>query len=63
MNDHHIHWLQMACTIREEKYKFNIFQSSVISWLCSTLVKEQQDFSFICPYLAIQLHKKLLKSG
>jgi len=62
MNDHHIHWLQMAYAIWGEKYNLNIFQSSGISWVCSTLVNEQQDFSLVCPYLAIQLHKKLFKS-
>jgi len=58
-----MHWLQMACAIWGEKHNFSIFQSSGISWGCSTLVNEQQDFSLICPCLAIQLHKKLVKSG
>jgi len=53
----------MACAILGEKYNFNIFHSSGISWVCSTLVNEQQDFSVFCPYLAMQLHKKLLTSG
>jgi hypothetical protein len=39
----------------------NIFHSSGISWVCSTLVNEKQDFSVFCPYAAIQLLKKLLK--
>jgi hypothetical protein len=45
-----------------EKNGFNIFQSSGISWVCSTFVNEEQDFSvFFCPYLPIQLHEKLIK--
>jgi hypothetical protein len=59
----HILWLQMACTIWAEKNNFNIFQSSGISWMFSTLVNEEQNFSAFSPYLVIQLHKKLLKSG
>ena len=41
----------------------NIFQGSGISWVCSTLVNEEQDFSVFCLYMAIQSHKKLLRSG
>jgi len=63
MDDSHIQWLQMACAIFGEKYTFNIFQNSGISWVCSILVNEQQDFSVVCPCLAMQLHKKLLTSG
>jgi hypothetical protein len=44
-------------------FNFNIFQSSANSWVCSTLVIEEQDFSGFCPYLVIQLHKKVLESG
>ena len=62
MDDPHIQWLQMACAIWGEKYNFNILQSNGISCVCSTLVKEEQDFSIFCPYLAIQLNKKLRKS-
>jgi len=39
----------MACAIWCEKYNFNIFQSCVISWVCSTLVNEEQDFSVFFP--------------
>jgi hypothetical protein len=53
----------MACAIWGEIYNFNIFQSSGICEVCSTLVNEQQDFSLVCPYLVMHLHKKLLKSG
>jgi hypothetical protein len=62
MDDPHIQWLQMACAILGEEYNFNIFQSSGISRVCSTLVNEQQDFSVFCPCLVTQLHKKLLTS-
>jgi hypothetical protein len=62
MNNPHIHWLQMARAIWGERYKFNIFQSSGVSWVCNTLVNEQQDFSLVCPCLAIHLQKKLIKS-
>jgi len=47
----------MASAIWRDKYNFNIFQSSGISWVCSTLVNEEQDFPVFCPPLAIQLHK------
>jgi len=62
-DDPNIQWLQMACAILGEKYNFNIFQSSGISWVCSTLVNEQQDFPVFCLCLVMQLHKNLLKSG
>jgi hypothetical protein len=63
MDDPQIQWLQMASANWGEKYNFNIFQSSGISWVCSTLVNEQQDFLFFVPRLAMQLHKKLLTSS
>jgi hypothetical protein len=63
MDDPHIQLLQMACAIWGEKYNFNIFQNSDISWVCRTLVNEQQDFSVFCPCLVMQLHKKLVTSG
>jgi hypothetical protein len=63
MDNPHIQWLQMACAIWGEKYNFSIFQNNGISWLCSTFVNEEQDISVFCPYLAIQLHKKLHKSS
>jgi len=47
----------MACANWRDKYNFNIFQSSGISWVCNTLVNEEQDFSVFCPCLAILLHK------
>ena len=64
-DDPHIHCLQMICAIWGGKllYNFNIFQSSGVSWVCSLLVNEEQDFSVCCPCLALQLHNKLIKSG
>jgi len=32
-----------------KKCNFNIFQSSGISWVCSTLVNEEQHFSVVAP--------------
>jgi len=64
-DDPHIQWLQMACAILGEKYNFNIFQSSGISWVCSTLVNEQQDFPVFCPSgeaVAQETSHKWLKS-
>jgi hypothetical protein len=46
----------MACAIWRDKYTVNIFHSSGIFWVCSTLVNEEKDFPVFCPYLAIQLH-------
>jgi len=53
MDDPHIQWLQVACAIWGEKYNFNIFQSSGISWVCSTLVNDQEDFSVFLPLSGI----------
>jgi hypothetical protein len=63
MDDSPIHRLQIARAIWGEKYYFNIFQSSGISWVCSPLVNEEQEFSVLCPYLVIQLHKTLFRGG
>jgi len=49
MNDHRIQRLQMACAIWGEKCNLNIFQSNGISWVCSTLVNEQQIFLWFVP--------------
>jgi hypothetical protein len=49
MDDPHIQWLQMACAIWGGKYNFSIFQNSGISWVCSTLVSEEQDISVFLP--------------
>jgi len=41
--------MQMTCAIWGKKCNFNIFQSSGICWVCSTLANEQQDFSVVAP--------------
>jgi hypothetical protein len=49
MADPYIQWLQMACAIWGKKHDLSIFQSSGISWMCSTLVNVEQDFSVLVP--------------
>jgi hypothetical protein len=39
----------MACEIWGEEYNFNNFQISSISWVFSTVVSEEQDFSVFLP--------------
>jgi hypothetical protein len=46
-----------------QKHDFNIFQSSGISWVCSTFVNEEQAFSVFLPLSANPIALKLIKSG
>jgi hypothetical protein len=50
VNDPHIHRLQTACAICGKNITLIfIFQSSGISWVCSPMVNEEQEFSVLCP--------------
>jgi len=63
MDDPHIQWLQMACAIWGEKYNFNILQSNGISFLCAAhWSMKRKIFPIFCPYVLIQMNKKLHKS-